>query len=393
MKYVNRTIEPTIQTAIHQFPAVALTGPRQAGKSTLLQHLYPNYTYYTFDDPVLRQQAKDDPGLFLENLNIPAILDEIQYAPEILPYIKISVDRNRDKRGQYLFTGSQVFHLMAGLTETLAGRVALFELLPFSFSELGVKEVLPLKTLFEYLYSGFYPDPCIHGVNPRLYYGSYFQTYLERDIRQITSVQDLSQFQRFVELLAARAGSVLNISEVARDCGISHTTAHKWLSLLENSRIIYLLKPYFGNIGKRIVKSPRLYFTDTGLLAYLLKYPDPSTFFSGPAAGNIFENFIIAEFLKDKFNRNGLYELYYYRDSNKNEVDLVIEEAQQTHAVEIKMRQNIRKEDARFLDKLEIKGKTLTRWLITCFSHEIMISEKTKNLPWWKAHSLQAALT
>jgi len=384
MKYIDRTIEPEIKAAADQFPVIALTGPRQAGKSTLLQHLYPKHAYYTFDDPVLRGQAEDDPGLFIENIDTPSILDEIQYIPGLLPYIKMEVDRKRDKKGQYILTGSQIFQLMAGLSESLAGRVALFELLPLSFRELQLDVPLTLKTLFELLFKGFYPDPCVHGVNPRLYYSSYLQTYLERDIRQVMSVQDLSQFQRYVELLAARNGGILNVSEVARDCGISNTTAQKWLSLLESSRVVYLLRPYFGNIGKRVIKRPKLYFTDTGLLAYLLKYPDPATYFAGPAAGNIFENFLIMEILKNKFNRSKLYEIYYYRDSNKNEIDLIIEEAQQLHAIEIKMRRKIRKEDTRFLDRYEIKNKPLSRKLVSCFPNEIAVSQKTRNLPWWK---------
>lgn len=390
MQYINRAIERYLREAQEQFPILAVTGPRQAGKSTLLQHLFPEYPYYTFDDPVLRRQAKDDPGLFLETLSPPAILDEIQYVPELLPHLKMSVDRRRELTGRYFLTGSQTFHLMAGLTETLAGRIALFELLPFSREELGYRNSTPLPKLFELLFRGFYPDPCVHGVNPRLFYSSYVQTYLERDIRQITAVQDLSEFQRFVEVLAARVGSVLNLSEVGRDCGITHSTARKWLSLLESSRIVYLLRPYFANIGKRLIKSPKLYFTDTGLLAYLLKYPDPATYLAGPMAGQVFENFIIMELVKYKLNHHAPFDLYFYRDSNRNEIDVIVEQADRMHAIEIKMRQNIGKNDVRFLDRFNVPRKSLSRWLVSCYPHEMPLTPLSRNIPWWKALSVVA---
>lgn len=388
MKYLNRQIEGQLLRAITQFPVVALTGPRQAGKSTLLQHLFPQYTFFTFDDPVLRKQAKDDPGLFVQNVPPRSVLDEAQYVPELLPYLKMRVDRNRSERGQFILTGSQIFHLMAGLTETLAGRIAIFELLPFSYHELNRQGPASLNELFPLLFKGFYPDPGVHEIDPKLFYGSYVQTYLERDIRQIATVQDLNLFQRFVELLAARVGNILNVSDVAKDGGISHTTAQKWLSLLETSRIIFLLRPFFKNVGKRIIKSPKLYFTDTGLLAYLLKYPDPATLLSGPIAGHLFENFLIVEFLKEKFHGAGVFDLYFYRDTNKNEIDLVIEEAARLHLVEIKMRVNVGLEDAATMDRFAWEDKPVSRWLVSCFEHDLMLSPTTRNLPWWLRRSI-----
>jgi hypothetical protein len=388
MNYINRQIEAQLKHAATQFAIIAMTGPRQAGKSTLLKFLFPEYGYFTFDDPVLRKQAKEDPGLFMESVPVHSVLDAIQYAPELLPYLKIRVDQGHGKKGQYILAGSQIFHLMAGLTETLAGRVALFELLPFSFHELGFENPATLAELFEYLHKGFYPDPCVHGATPKLYYSSYVQTYLERDIRQITSVQELTLFQRFVELLAARVAGILNVSEVARDCGISHTTAQHWLSLLESSRVVYLLRPYFKNISKRVIKSPKLYFSDSGLLAYLLKYPDSATLLSGPLAANIFENTLITELLKEKLHGNGIFELYYYRDANNNEIDLLIEKATRLHLVEIKMRKNIDKADARIVENFTVPDKQLSRWLVSCFEHELMIAPATRNLPWWKIRSV-----
>ncbi|MBN1466900.1 ATP-binding protein [candidate division KSB1 bacterium] len=382
---MKRDIEPFLLEAAGQFPVIALTGPRQSGKSTTLQHLFKDHYYFTFDDPVIRRQAKDDPGLFIEQVPAFSILDEIQYVPEVLPYIKIRVDQNRDIAGQFLLTGSQIFQFMAGMTESLAGRVALFELLPFSLGELGIKHKMPLPDLFTHLYRGFYPDPAAKGVNADVFFPSYMQTYLERDIRQISNIQDLSLFQKFVELLAGRVASVLNLSDVARDCGISHTTALKWLSLLGTSRIIYLLRPYFTNINKRLIKSPKLYFTDPGLLAFLLKYPDSTTLLSGPAAGPFFESLIIIEFLKKKFNTFGRFELYFYRDSNKNEIDLVIDRAEKVDLVEIKMRKNLNYDDVKVLKKIAIDGKTNDRWIISCLEHKITIERTALNVPWWEA--------
>ncbi|NUO79203.1 ATP-binding protein [candidate division KSB1 bacterium] len=388
MHYVTRTIEAKVRLAAKQFPVIAVTGPRQAGKSTLLLRQFSQSKYFTFDDPVLQRQAKDDPGLFVENVPPFSVLDEVQYVPELLPYLKIQVDRNRTQKGRYLLTGSQIFHLMAGLTESLAGRIALFELLPFSLAELEMQRATSLEALFERLYNGFYPDPAVHGVDAKIFYGSYLHTYVERDVRQINLVKDLSQFQRFMELLAARAGAILNVSDLARDCGLSHTTAQHWLSLLETSRIIFLLRPYFKNIGKRVIKAPKLYFVDTGLLAYLLKYPDHKTLQAGPVAAQIFENCLIVELLKEKLHGQRLFELYYYRDTNKNEIDLIVEEARRLHLVEIKMRKNINADDARTLDKFESQNGKLHRWLISCSEHEIKLTASTKNLPWWKIHTI-----
>ncbi len=385
MKYVTRDIEPFILKAAQQFPVIALTGPRQSGKSTTLQQLFKNYDYFTFDDPVIRRQAKDDPGLFIDQVPPHSIIDEIQYVPQVLPYIKICVDQHRDTSGQFLLTGSQMFQLMAGMTESLAGRVALFELLPLSLGELDNNQQMSLSELFSRLYRGFYPAPAVQGVDENIFFPSYMQTYLERDIRQISNVMDLSLFQKFVELLAGRIASVLSLSDVARDCGISHTTAQKWLSLLGTSRIVYLLRPFFANTSKRLVKSPKIYFTDPGLLAFLLKYPDSKTLLSGPMAGQIFENFVVLEFLKKKLNTLGRSELYFYRDSNKNEIDLVIDRADKIDLLEIKMRKNLNQDDVKVLHKIEFENKQTQKSIISCLEYDVMIEKTAQNVPWWRA--------
>ncbi len=383
MKYYPRAIEKKLQDAIKQFPVVVLTGPRQSGKSTLLQHNYPDYHYITFDDPLLRQNAVEDPGLFMENIDLPVILDEIQYVPQLLPYIKMAVDKDRHRYGQFILTGSQVFNLMQNLSESLAGRAAILELLPFTLEEMKHLDSLKLKDLFDICFKGFYPDPAVHQVDARLFYGSYLQTYIERDIRQLKSVHDVALFQRFMGLLAARSASILNLSNVASACGISHTTAQNWLSLLESSRIVYLLRPFSGNLNKRLVKSPKIYFTDTGLLTYLLKYPTAETLLHGPMAGAVFENFLIIEALKYKVNALALFEMFYYRDSNKNEIDLLLDEAGEMYLFEIKMKHNIIKKDYRFLDFFTATQKKLHKFLISVYDKELALSSQVKNIPWY----------
>lgn len=343
--YVPRTLGNEILRSAKEFPVVVVTGPRQTGKSTLLRKLFPSHEYSTMDDPFKRNQALKDPLLFLETLGERAIIDEIQYVPSILPYIKMAVDRSRRPNGRYLLTGSQYFPLMTGISESLAGRAGLHELLGFSVEELeGRLKMETPPQCFSALFRGFYPEAAVHGVNRADFFRSYLQTYLERDIRQIRSVHDLRRFQDFLELLAARAGNLLNLNEIAKESGISHTSAQKWLSLLETTRIVYLLRPYFRNISKRVVKSPKLYFTDTGLLAFLLRYPDSRTLMAGPAAGSIFENFVVIEVLKNKLNRNRLFELYFYRDSNQNEIDLVLDYGRSVKRFEIKTAKTLRDE-------------------------------------------------
>jgi len=343
--YVPRLIENRLKRSVAQFPVLVLTGPRQTGKSTLLQKAFPGYRYGTLDDPFQRQLAIRDPLAFLENLGEPAIIDEIQYAPGLLPYLKMAVDRDRGRNGRFLLTGSQTFPLMEGIGESLAGRAVLHELLGFSCAELGERaKASSAAACFDLLFLGFYPEPAVHGVDVNDFYRSYLLTYLERDIRQIRSVHDLHLFQNFLELLAARAGGILKLNETAKECGISHTTATKWLSLLESTRIVYLLRPYFRNLSKRVVKSPKLFFTDTGLLAFLLKYPNARTLQAGPSAGAVFENFVVIEALKEKFNHGGLFELYFYRDSNQNEIDLVLDFGRSQKLIEVKLARTLRQE-------------------------------------------------
>lgn len=383
--YVHRALEPAITTAIEQFPVVVVTGARQTGKSTLLRHLCPTNRYITFDDPLIRESCRQDPALFLENYPPPLLLDEIQYVPEILPYIKMAVDQNRRTGGQYILTGSQMFPLMRGVTESLAGRAALFELFGLTLNEYPITSK-DISGLFDRIFVGGYPDPLIHRVDRRTFYASYLQTYLERDIRMIQSIQDISQFQSFLELLAGRAGQLLNLSSLARDLGVSQPTAKRWLTLLENSRIVYLLRPYHRNMSKRVVKSPKLYFLDTGLLSFLLKYPDRETLLAGPAAGALLENYAVAELFKTVMHCGIAAELYFYRDLNGNEVDLIIEQGHRQLLAEIKLSKSLRPRHYEQLERSGLPFANPQRFLISAYGDAVQLTRQVHNLPAWEAH-------
>lgn len=380
MKYIKRTLETAILKAVKQFPAVVLTGPRQTGKSTLLRHLFPNYNYITFDDISVRSIAVNDPALFVSTLKTPVILDEIQFVPNLLSYIKIHID-NKRVNGQFLMTGSQVFNVMQGISETLAGRIALFELLPLSFGELKQIPKEPADC-FKQILKGFYPVPNTQETDISLFYGSYLSTYVERDVRQIKNIKDISSFQRFLELLASQAGNLLNIQSLASDCGISNHTAKEWLSILENSRIIYLLKPYFRNIGKRIIKSPKIYFSDTGLLVHLLRYKDADTLLAGPMAGAVFENMAVMEALKNKINKRLNEELYFYRDNNKVEIDLIRDKGEEFDLYEIKATQTIQTSFAKGLKVVNL-GSKQTKKILSLNAQTLPLTADIMAEPWW----------
>ncbi len=383
-RYVSRTLESLIRQAMNQFPVVLLTGPRQTGKSTLLSHLFPEYRQVSLDDPLVRGMAMDDPDTFLLNHPPPVVIDEIQYAPQLLTHIKIRVDRHRDQNGQFVLTGSQAFPLMQGASESLAGRVALFELLGLSVQELvDGGEVLPDNS-YEWIFRGSFPDVAIHGVDPFRFNASYISTYLERDLRQMRAVSDLHRFQFFLQLTAARAGNLTNWQEIAKEAGMSGTTVRDWLGLLETSRLVYRLKPYSRNLTKRVVKHPKLYFCDCGLLSHLLRYPGAGILEQGPMSGAFFENFVVMEVLKYQINHGGAFELYFYRDSNHNEVDLVIDFGYRLILVEIKKNRTLRPEQVKGLKKIGAELSAFRLFLVTNHPQKMMLDPEVTHLPWWE---------
>lgn len=344
--YVSRQIEKTLTSLTNQFSAIALTGPRQSGKSTLLKKLFTKkYNYVTFDDLTLREQAMSDPRLFLDNIGDYAIIDEIQYVPQILSLIKIMIDENRQKKGYFIFTGSQQFTMIRNIGDSLAGRIALLDLLPFSIKE---KRTIPgrqkyldttTKCFIDSCLSGSFPEPSIDKtIDTGVWYNSYLSTYLERDVRSTYNIENLRDFQIFMQLLAGRCSQELNLSTLSRDLGVGVTTIKRWVSILEASRIICLLQPYYQNLGKRITKSPKVYFLDSGLVCHLVGIKNKDFLLKGPMAGALCENFYVQETIKWFFNNGKKIRLYYLRLRNTLEIDLIVEhDNMELSLIEIKL--------------------------------------------------------
>lgn len=341
MLLVTRTIENVLSIYARQYPVITITGPRQSGKTTLCRKVFPDKPYVNLEAPDTRQFAQDDPRGFLSQYPEGAILDEIQRAPDLVSYIQEIVDRE-PLDGRYILTGSQQFEVSNSINQSLAGRTALIKLLPFSLEELSNSYTIP--TVDELLYHGFYPRIWDKKLNPTQALRDYFETYIERDLRQLVFIKDLNLFQRFIKLCAGRVGQLLNLNSLANDTGVSHTTASNWLSLLEASYIVFLLQPYYRNISKRLVKSPKLYFYDVGLVSYLLGIENKKHIARDPLRGHLFENMVVAETLKYRLHHGKGNNLYFYRDSKGNEVDLVLTKGADLFPIEIKSGMTITKD-------------------------------------------------
>ncbi len=355
MPYIKRRLEQVLKKAAREFPVAVLTGPRQSGKTTLLKHIFrETHGYVSLEAPDVRASASADPRGFLDMHPPPVILDEIQEAPSLLPYIKERVDAERGRKGRYLLTGSQNLLLVSRVTESLAGRAAMLRLLPLSNAEKeghpqarfpweGHKATPVMKSvsgmeLWKNILRGGYPEL---AAEPRrdsfLWHTSYVQTYLERDVRNLRQVGDLSLFQGFLRILAARSGQLLNMADVGRDLGVALNTVKNWISILEATFQVVILRPYSANIGKRLVKTPKVYFTDTGTLCYLVGLKDPGHASSGPMAGAIFETAVVSEVMKNIVHKGEEPRLYFWRTSSGDEVDLVIEREGKLIPVEVKL--------------------------------------------------------
>lgn len=331
---IPRAAAPSLKRLEKGFPVLCITGPRQSGKTTLAKASFPDKPYLSLDDPDIARLAKEDPRGLLDGYRDGLVLDEVQAVPELFSYLKTVVDRD-PRPGKYVLTGSRQFSLIAGVAESLAGRAAFLTLLPFSTAELGAVGRLPVDP-FELMVKGFYPPVHDRDVSPYDWYTNYIASYVERDVRSVLNVKDLGQFQTFVRMCAARVGQLVNLSALAADCGLSHNTARSWVSVLEASGIVHLLKPYHRNFGKRLVKSPKLYFLDTGLAARLLGIRSREEMFVHPNRGNLFESFIVSELLKARYARALDAEIHFWRDSAGTEVDVVYEEGPTLKALEIK---------------------------------------------------------
>ncbi|MBN2754677.1 MAG: ATP-binding protein [Candidatus Goldbacteria bacterium] len=373
MAFIRRHVQKAVKGMSSQFAAVFVTGPRQAGKTTMLEKTAAGAVYVTLDDPVAMQNANLEPGNFLKLYQPPVIIDEIQYAPGLFPYIKMFADKAKKKKLFYL-TGSQQFRMMKNVSESLAGRVGIIQMLGLSMREIKkinfdtpfipdkkyflaaekFKQEISYRNLFLHIQKGFMPALHAGKVSPQAFYSSYVKTYIERDVRDLTQVGDELKFLKFLSVAAARTGQMLNYTSIASDVGISLPTAERWVSVLCASGIAYLLQPFFNNRIKRAVKSPKLYFLDTGLAAYLSRWNSAQALESGAMSGAFFETFVIAEIIKSYYNA-GISEppLYYYRDKDKKEIDLIIEGDGVLHPLEIKKTSNPASEDIKNFSVLD----------------------------------------
>ena len=364
-----RTIKKEMDIYLGKYPILVLTGPRQSGKTTFLRSQFPAYKYVNLENLDVRNYALQDPNGFLAEYNTKVIFDEVQRVPELFSYLQTKVDEDRIM-GQYILSGSQNFHLMRNITQSLAGRVALFKLLPFDNVEMQQAGWLDEDYAVN-LQKGFYPAIYDREIPSTVFYSNYLQTYVERDLSELIQVKDLKQFRNFLSLCAARVGQLLNLNSLANECGISQPTAKSWLSVLETSYIIYQLQPYHTNFNKRVTKSPKLYFYDTGLLCFLLKIKDAASFKISSHKGNVFENFIINEFVKQNYHQNLMLDVWFWRDAVGHEVDLIWQTNEKLNLVEIKASQTIMPEMFKGLSYFEkflpeqIESKTLVHTGLT----------------------------
>ncbi len=350
---IQRHLSPFILEAATQYPIVAVTGPRQSGKTTLCKELFPDYTYVNLEKPDTRAFAIEDPNGFLSQFKKPVILDEVQRVPDLFSYIMVLADEKK-QMGQYILTGSQNFHLQDAISQSLAGRCAVMKLLPLSHRELAglpCSNIFDVKVwenpapsnsdAFDHIFRGSYPPIYDRKIKSTNWLAQYTQSYLERDVRTLINVGDLDTFERFLRLTAGRSGQILNTDSLANDAGISPVTAKRWLSLLIASYVIFLLRPHQKNFNKRLIKSPKLYFYDTGLICYLLNIRSAESLALDSRRGPIFETYIVSEMMKTSFNSGIEPPLYYWRDSQGHEVDLVIEDNEDLYPIEIKSGQTV----------------------------------------------------
>lgn len=386
MNYITRNLESIVIQATKEYPVVLVTGPRQVGKTTMLQKLMEgtNRGYVTLDDLNERNIAKTDPELFLQLHKPPVLIDEVQYAPELFTYIKMNVDKNHEP-GAFWLTGSQVFKLMRGVQESLAGRVAVLSLTSLSQAEIFGGEMEPFtikmealaarkgrkevdtRGIFERIYKGSMPA-IVSGANSngQIFYSSYLSTYIERDVKELSDAIDSLKFFRFITAVAARCGQMLNVAEIARDAEINQTQAKNWLGILETLGIIFYLHPYSNNLLKRLVKTPKLYFYDTGLVCYLTKWSSAETLESGAMNGAILENYVVAEIMKTYLNCGREPYLYYYRDKDAKEIDIILEHDGVLNPIEIKKTSNPGTELIKVFDLLDKSSTPRSKGAVIC---------------------------
>lgn len=347
MDYIRRIISDKIEESFPFYSVIIVTGPRQAGKTTLCRYLFPDYKYYNLENPSIKDIVNNDPSKFIFDIKEGLIIDEIQHLPQLLSYIQVCVDENPHRK--FILTGSSDFALMENITQSLAGRAALFTLLPFSFRE--IEEYVENQSADELMLNGFYPGVIVKKTPTDIFYSNYVSTYLERDLRNIKAIENLDLFRLFMKVLASRASCEFNSSSISAEIGVSAPTIRKWLGLLKTSYITFTLQPYYINIGKRLSKTPKVYFYDTGLLCYLLDIHNYTELQNHPLRGAIFENLVLTQFIKEKFNRKATWDLYFYRENKGREIDVLKTQGMDLNLYEIKSSKTFNKD---FLSNLKV---------------------------------------
>jgi predicted AAA+ superfamily ATPase len=391
--YFKRDIAPFIRQTLRGFSSVMITGPRQVGKTTMLKTEFQDFCYVSLDDITVRELACNDPALFLQRYSAPLVVDEIQYAPDLLIYLKVQIDKNPQLKGRYILTGSQKFHLMRGVSESMAGRIAILNMSGLSASELanGKGQIFDPKYLnysfksnsglsetFEKIWKGSFP--VLYDGTPidrTTFYGSYVSTYIERDIRDLNKISDESAFLKFLRALAARTGQLLNIADIARDSDINVKTAESWLSLVETTGLVFLLRPYFANVTNRIIKTPKIYFLDTGLACYLTRWSSPEVLEAGTAGGPMFETYVFCELLKSYWNQGCEAPFYFYRDRDMKEIDLIIERDGVLYPIEIKKTAMPSRTAAKSFRVLEKFGLEIGQGTVICLAEATIPLSRT----------------
>ena len=391
--YISRHIEEVLKTAVREKGALCVTGARQVGKSTVLESLFSEYKELVLDDIRLLRLAQERPEEFFEQFPPPVFVDEIQYAPNLFPYIKIHIDKTGTK-GAFLLSGSQRYEMISNMTESLAGRINLIDLYGLSIREIvgddfrgefmptwdylkkRIPKPLKYTEVWENIWRGFYPEIVESGIEWSRFYSSYVRTYLDRDVSKLSHVGDLLKFERFMVSMAARTGLLLNIADVAKDTGVSQQTAEKWLSILVASNVVYILKPYYNNVLQRLIKTPKAYFLDTGLASYLIGWDNAQVLQNGAMAGSMFETFVIGEIIKSWVNLNGVtpkMNFSFFRDKDGNEIDLLIERNGILYPIEIKKHITCDKDDITAFKQLEkIFNKKRGEGCVVCMSDDVL---------------------
>lgn len=381
-----RSITSEFLTQLREYPIVTVIGPRQAGKTTLVRAALPEYEYVSLETPETRQFALDDPKAFLKRYAGNVIFDEVQRVPHLLSYLQGIVDQSR-RQGQFVLTGSHQLELRAAITQSLAGRTGILHLLPLSIAELTAAGIR-FDDFAEYIHHGFLPRIYDQQQRPYTAYANYYQTYVERDVRQLIHLKDANLFEKFIKLLAGRVGQIINYQSLASDVGVDSKTVKQWLSILEASFIVFALPPYFENFGKRVIKSPKYYFTDTGLLSYLLDIEKPSQVARDPLMGSLFENLVVLEALKARYNQGLTANLYFFRDYQGNEIDLLFKLGSQLTGVEIKAAATWNSNFKQGLQRFAETNAALTRRYVVYSGEHIAFSDGVEALPYMTAAEL-----